>query len=478
MPSLSVVVRMSSDPGAEAPGDSVSVSTPEVRVEKAFAADRFPVPAIAFEIESLADEPVDLRVVDRIPESFPMEGIGFHPDYDSDNWTAYRDNRVEYVRTLDAGESVLTVYGVRIDDPSEAEQFMAEPTVETTPVDAAASVDGASDGAEDDAYDDDVLGRETTRPVRDALSGTDDDSELSGLGADTPSDDAPIPRELDDDATVVLGEGDDEVSRMDEGEDEDEDEDETLASADAAVAADPRRADGDEDVADRAESPDDHPEKVAKDEAEDDTPPARSTGAGGGAVPGSVAAALAAELRDGTVDDADLAALQDALETELPTSVDVRIQRLQSQVEDLSAYREALAEFLDENGTAEAVLEEVRAELDEVTDQVEAVEETVGDAAADTEAVVERLDGVEDRLASLEADLTERLDGVEGEIADVESRVDALEADVEERLDDIEADVEERLDDVEAEFEDVHDELAELDEFRERLSSAFGPGDE
>jgi hypothetical protein len=452
---LADVPRMANDPDPETP---VSVATGEVRVGKAFEADRFPVPAIAFEIESLADEPVRIRLVDQIPESFAMEGVGFHPDYDSENWTAYRDHRVAYERTLDPGESVLTVYGIRIDDPSEADPFLDEPTVELI------EPDDVTPGS------DEVLGRDTTQVVRDALSGG-DPSELSGMGAatDTDSDDsgpepllggrdpdpAPAPRVPAEDLTAALGDRDDEVTALgtgvdaaEDGDDAESDAEDVVAPADAATALDPR---SDEDA-----------EADEGTEADDEPATAADAAAGTTAAPGSVAAALAAEIREGTVDDDDLAVLHEAFEGEVPTSVDVRVGRLQSQVEDVLAYRDALADFLDENGTAEEVLGEVSEEVGDLNDRVEALDESLSAAAAERDDLRVAVDGTSDAVD----DVSERVAAVEDELAGVESRLERLD----ERLESVET--------LEEDLADVHEELDDLRSFRDRLNSAFGPGEE
>jgi len=441
---------MANDPGPDIP---VTVSTAEVRVGKAFEADRFPVPAVAFEIESLTDEPIRVRLVDDIPESFPMEGVGFHPDYEGDNWTAYRDNRVAYERTLEPGESVLTVYGIRIDDPEEADDFLGDPDIELIE-----HGDAAATG--------DVLGRETTQVVRDALSG-EESGDLSGLESEPLLDDeAPAPRERSDDPTVVTGDRDGSATAVDvEADDADEETDvddadeeeaaDTVPSAEVAEAFDPRGGEG----AEAAE-----PEPTADAEADDDaaenadaTADAPTTAAGS-----SIAAALAAEIRAGTVDDDDLTVLREAFEVEakggVPTSVDVRIGRLQSQIEDLLAYRDALADFLDENGTAEEVVGEVNAELADLTERVEALDDAVAEAdderaaiGDDVSAVTDRVDDAADRLETVATDL----DDLSATAERIEERLDAVE--------DLESDVA----DVEAELDDLRD-------FRDRLSNAFG----
>jgi archaellum component FlaC len=475
---LGKVWRMANDSDPETP---VSVSTGEVRVGKGFEADRFPVPAIAFEIESLADEPIRIRLVDRIPESFAMEGVGFHPDYDSDNWTAYRDHQVAYERTLEPDESVLTVYGIRIDDPEEAEAFLDEPTVELV---ESADADSAGD----------VLGRETTQVVRDALSG-EESADLSALDeagtaeteAETesesvavPDDDGPeslldepstaTPRETDDEPIPAMRTRDETVTtvgatrRTADGESEDEsaedgerdgdggEETDAAASADAAAAPDPRPA-----VVEADESP----APTTDDGADAADAAAPDTGAPAG-TPGSVASALAAELREGSVDDDDLVVLREAFESEVPTSVDVRVGRLQSQVEDVLAYRDALADFLDENGTAEQVLGDVSEEVSDLHDRVDDLDASLSVADDDRAALREEVAETGERVA----DVTDRLDDVEDDLDRVESRL----ADLDEQLSAVGS--------VEADVEEIRAELDELRSFRDRLNSAFGPGEE
>jgi archaellum component FlaC len=436
---------MSDEPGPEIP---VTMTTGEVRVGKAFEADRFPVPAIAFEVESLADEPIRIRLVDDIPESFPMEGVGFHPDYEGDNWTAYRDNRVAYERTLDPGESVLTVYGIRIDDPNEADDFLDDPEIELIEHGEAAATG-------------DVLGRETTQVVRDALSG-DESSDLGDLEAGSllDEDDTPAPRDRNADAVSVVGPRDEGVTPIDtDSDDEDADDDapDAVPSAAAADALDPRSGADDGAAAELEPEPDP--------DSEDGTGTTDDAGAAGSSTPApsdSIAATLAAEIRAGTVDDDDLAVLQEAFGGEVPTSVDVRVGRLQSQIEDLLAYRDALADFLDENGTAEEVVGEVSEELHDLTDRVDSLEASLAEADDDRAAIREEVSSLTDRVG----DVDDRIGTVETELDDLQSTAETLD----ERLDAVE--------ELESDIEDIEAELDDLRDFRDRLSSAFGTGEE
>jgi prefoldin subunit 5 len=456
---------------------SVSVSTEEVRVGKAFEADRFPVPAIAFQIESLAEDPIRIRLVEHIPESFPMEGVGFHPNYDSDNWTAYRDHRVAYERTIDPGESVLTVYGIRIDDPSEADDFLDEPTIELIETDT-------------DPDTGDVLGRETTQVVRDALSGDGDDglSDLDSgplLGdpddppatepdadADADTDAIPTPRDPADDLDAAMRDGDTDVTRVDtpdaaaEAESEAENETEVKNEADteekaeapesvhssaAAESLDPRDTPA---AADESAGDDDRDDAAKTDPASEHAADRPTVGTD------SVAAALAAEIRADRVDDDDLSVLREALDEASPTSVDARIGRLQSEVADLLAYRDALAGFLDENGTAEEALENVTEELNDLTARVESLDDSLSTAETDRADLRDEVAAITDDVAAV----SDRIESLDDSLNELGETVDSLD----DRLETVEA--------FENDIEALRSNIDDLQTFRNRLGDAFGAG--
>ncbi|MFB6244421.1 MAG: AAA family ATPase, partial [Halobaculum sp.] len=140
--------------------EPVEVTHDGLVVTKRFDAEEFPVPAIAFTISSRRSEPVEVRLVDRIPDDFPMDRVGFHPEYEAEHWTAYQDQRVEFRRRLGPDEEVQTVYGIRTDSLDDIGRFLDEPTVE----EIAEEADLAGDVA-------DVIGDDSSQVVRDVLSG-------------------------------------------------------------------------------------------------------------------------------------------------------------------------------------------------------------------------------------------------------------------------------------------------------------------
>ena len=523
---------MSSDPESQL---LRSVTEGEVTVTKSYAPEEFPVPAIKFVVESTADERLDVRVVDTIPEEFPMENVGFHPDFEKDNWTAYRTHKVEYDRTLDPGESVTTVYGIRLEE-TEPAAFMIDPELELLGGDGLGSTDQALDA---------VLGDDSNQVVRDVLSGQreslpglDDEGDVT---IDSPSVDAEHEDGVDEDAGVDADAGDADLDLdLDEATSDaprpaafddsgvpvtDQPADAVVTAFDGGAAADVdlddgapadeegERVDTDdgvvEDIALEVEADessvatDAAPEATENDGEDHDDVPVKEaeTGRNAHVTAGSVLAALTNELTRDDVDDAALEAIREALgvdehtDTEsVPRSVDLRIQRLQNQVEDLAAYSAGLEAFLDEEGTAEELIEDFRAEveattgtIDALVDRVDAadedraglrdglsgVESDVSELSGRFEAVDDRLDSLDDRLAGVDS----RLDAVDDQLGDVDETVDALD----DRLDSLDdrlagvdtwlGEVDERASHADDRVGSLHEEMGEV---REELATLDG----
>lgn len=489
---------------------SVRVSDGDVNVEKSFSADEFPVPAIKFRISSDSEEAVHVRIVDSIPKDFPMEGVGFHPNYESDNWTAYKDQRVEYERTLDPKESITTVYGIRLNTVSEAASFLVEPVLERPPVpEDREEAERTDDGVED------ILGEDRSQLVRDALQGNGSLAEEETLPRDDVGGDADSAVDADvADAGAETGSGIEEaedavemalesIPNPAEGADETTEPRELAADSTSVVVDSPAGADdADEPTAD--ENDGEETEYVDVEDAVSDEDAAADAGAEEGGVSrvapagdGSFASALAAEIRDGRVSEDDLELIRSELDSGLPRSADVRIRRLQAQMDDLEAYSDALAEFIDEEGTGADVVASLREGMRNVSEELDALEASADDAEDERSAIrsdVSRLrsdlgaldERVEDAAQGLSDvgetadsnaaavedlrsdydDVSGRVDGVESEVADVSTRV----GDVAEEASAANATASE----LDGELGDVREDIAALDgdivEVRETLS--------
>ncbi len=430
---------MSQEPEAD---DMIATSADGIHVRKRFSAEEFPVPAIEFTLHSERDEAVEVRLEDSIPESFPMDRVGFHPDYESDNWTAYQDHRVEYRRRFEPGEEVTTVYGIRTDDPEEGKKFLDEPTVEIVGPDE-------SGGAERDSAEVVQEPMGTEHQERDAsieAPGPEIEAEPGAVADAVPDPSTtqgpasgPDPRTVRDDTTSAV------AVRRETG----------AVNGSAGTGTD----------ADSGTGPDV--------EASD-----------------SVAAALAEEIREGRVSDEDLDILKEGLELGRvghTTSVDARISRLQSRVEDLAAYSDALAEFIDENGSAQEVIDRLEADFERIQDTVgsfedrlDAAETERGDLSSEMETLEEGLDSVETALDALEEDirsvhrdvaeldrdhtaLSEEVSTLDGDIDALTEEVTAIDGEVADLSEDINL-VDDDLADLDADLSEVTEEVAALDE--------------
>ncbi|MFD1597845.1 hypothetical protein ACFSBX_02580, partial [Halobellus rarus] len=461
---------------------TTSVSDDEVSVEKSFAEDEFPVPAIKFRLSAESDDPVHIRLVDQIPEDFPMEGVGFHPDYESDNWTAYKDHRVEYERTLDPGEETTTVYGIRLEQASDVEGFLGEPILERPP----APEERQSEEPPRDVED--ILGTDRSQLVRDALQGngrlavesevepepepepeppvsddgpgvvesespgsegghvedeppadgtvpvedeppTDedesadeptpvaDDPEASVASADSGpravgTDLPPAARKRDDDRITAVSPEDDPTTEggVEEGpsagevSDDDTEPETDAVEAEAAEedAAEEGEAVDDGAVEEHVDAPGASADQAAEEvteavqgeaePAEEETETAHGTTT---PAEGGLAATLASEIRAGEVSESDLETLRGELDAGLPRSADVRIRRVQAQMEDLNAYADAIAEFIDEEGTGAELVERLDAELTEINEELDDLRASVAAADDERAAIRGSVEGVD-----------------------------------------------------------------------------------
>jgi len=525
------------------PDEEIEVSSDGVRVQKSFEADEFPVPAIRFLIESDRDEATSIRLAERIPEDFPMDGVGFHPDYESDKWTAYEDHHVEYSRHLDPDETVETVYGIRVGAPEEAEPFLTDPDVRVESVEGAGEETDDPTEADDEALADtmidDIASESDSQAVKDmiaedgAIPGLDDESEteadddggldldLGTSGADE-SDDGPdvdfgeksLPddeseTEADDDGGIDLDVGGDTDATEDAADAETDEEggidldlgEQTETEADepdreeAPVESDTPDVDLDVEEPESAEEAtaeeteaevetesDDEPEPEASDEsaAADEAVAAGDDGAGATASTaetGSVAERLAEELRSGEVSEEDKDAITEALDLEPePSSVETaRIEHLQSRVEDVAAYAEALEEFLDEEGTAEELIEDFRSDVEDLRGEVQELDDEVGEL----DEAVQDLDAEVDTVQSDLGETDEQVDELDEDLSTVETRADDLRTDVDAVDDEVGsvasdlASLEDDLGDVEGDLEDVEGDVESIEEWRSQLGEMF-----
>lgn len=174
-----------------------------------------------------------------------------------------------------------------------------------------------------------------------------------------------------------------------------------------------------------------------------------------GAADGDVVSALVDQLRADEVTPGQRATIREELDIATPESMAVRLEYLQSRVAELDAYTDALEEFLDAEGGAEALLGALRADIAAAESRVDVLEAALEEEATQRAALAERLDALEERCG--------RLDDVEAEVSSLDDTVDEVAARQDQRFDELEASVEALRGDVE-----------DGKELRERLSRVVG----
>jgi archaellum component FlaC len=413
---------------------SVVVERGGVSVEKSFEPDDFPVPAIAFVIHSDRDETTNVRIVDQVPDDVPAQDIGFHPKYGADFWSV-EDDEIVFEREFEAGEEYTTVYGLRAKDTDEVERFLTEPTIE---------------GVEGEETVSDIIGDEAD----DADADDGDEAETDEEEVDTSIDlDDPTGTEQAADAD------DEEPTRPEPAEASADDLESAIADLDETGDGDEEAAEGDEPAAG------DDGEVSAAVESVGGQPESAGNGASAAVAPEDLAAALAAEIRDGDVADEDLETLREALGADLESSggevpghVEARIDKLQGDVDEVVAYTGALESFLDDAGSADELLE-MREEFDDLRGSVDELEGTVA--------------GMDDRLDEVAA-TTESLEGsietLHDDVADLESGLSDLESQLADLEDDIGEDLSERVADLEHELDEMEEDIETLDNLRQALA--------
>ena len=434
---------------SDADSEEISVSANGITVRKSLNTDQFRTPAVVFDVRSERSDAAMIRLRDDAPEVVEMENIGFHPDYGSDHWFV-EEREVVFERTIAPGEEYTTIYGIRDIEDEAFESLLTDPSLEV--------VDEGAEGELDEI--DDVVSEGNSQAVRDVISGERDT--LPGLEEELESLEDEIDVDaLEEDADVTVADAPDEAVEADDTGPEvaeaESAKEEAVAPEMPDTEAEPEAEDGDE-TEEEAEA-----ELKAEPEAEvtpgdapgDEEAPAMPAG--------GVARVLAKELRQGNVSEEDRKLLRDELAfTE--GSTEARIQHLQNRMSDLAAYTDALEVFLDEEGRGRELLDDLDREIESLRGDIADLQENVDDLRSDVSGIETRTGETADAVSALEASVDDVEDAV-SEVDDLADRIDEFEDDLD------------RIDDLEDELEAVRGDVREMTQFRDRLTSVFGPAD-
>ena len=326
------------------------------------------------------------------------------------------DDTITFERELEAGGSYTTVYGIRATGSDNVQQFLTEPAIEE--VDPPLPEGETVDQG-------DVIPESDDDVVKDAIAG---DGEIPGLEDEDEED------ENDEDVTLELNDPNNEGQA------------ETEASSNG------------EDGDDGGDS-------------------------GGGTVAlenGSLAGALATEIREQNVSGEDLKLLRRALDVAAKNDGvnEARIEQLQSDISDLRAYTGALEEFLDENGTGDEMIREFEAELESFDDRLQSVQSEIQSNTEEVDAISETVSQVDEEMDSLSEEVDSvsgEMESVQDEVASVSGQLDDLDAaigDIEGEIDELEGKITEG--DIESQIDEIQQEIDELQTWQEQIKETFG----
>lgn len=435
-------------------GDLLAVDRTFVARESGIIAD--------IRIASHADSPVKYRVIDPFPSAFDVEEIGFHPDYEPSHGRI-DNSQIIIGGVVDHDDDHLVKYGMcpfQARPPEELARVQREhPPV----IDLEERVD---------AHSVDEIDLETPTFARGTSSA---DRSSSGIYSSF--------------KRSVLGETNSDDTEPTGSAEAPETAPTTSEEAAEAVADAISDLEAINDVTDSASA---DPETV--EELFEHAESGSETDADPPAVPPredkQVVDQLLDELRDESASAErrealaeELTALLNTQEPILPQSAAVRLRELESKMAELSAYREALRDLIDEHGTAEEFVTEIKSSIATVETTIEDLRDDLESTTADLEVIdanqEELADDLEDLDSSLEAlaadstagrdDLADDIDSLEDTVDDLRDTVGDARTELAAEIDHLTSSIEQ----VEADIDTLGDDVEEGKARRRAIAKAL-----
>jgi predicted nucleic acid-binding Zn-ribbon protein len=126
--------------------EQIAKQTDGITVEKTVELTEGTIAKAHFELDSAHSDPVEVRLVDGIPEALSPTEVGFHADFHAEHWTIRDDGCVAFEGTVDPASTLETMYGLKLPSREDVEEVGEPPAVEiltegTDPDDVAAAVE-------------------------------------------------------------------------------------------------------------------------------------------------------------------------------------------------------------------------------------------------------------------------------------------------------------------------------------------------
>ena len=366
----------------------ITASAGGVDLEKYYDESELPVPAVVYEIRSERQDTVEIRIVESVPDGLEKDQIGFHGEFTRDVWTV-ENERLIFDHLIEGESAYRTVYALKPNSPFETEELVTEPVeLDIEPAghakefvsgDPTWSVESAVIDDEPSPSEADATGEPSTGETDADSTGSEQTADPSG-GQQTRTDDG-----TDGFADIFAEQGDERSSEPTT--------DGTPSKADGGAGS----SDGILDV----QSPSDSEPTAGESPAPHDAAVSGETNADSD----SVVEQLVSEIRSGAVPEEDIEYLRRELgaTTEVPKSVEARINKLQSDVADLQAYTDALERFIDTHGQAEDAVDSFERRLDDIDEKVEELSAVTGELEEQMPAddIEQRFEELEDEIEDL-----------------------------------------------------------------------------
>ena len=137
-------------------------------------------------------------------------------------------------------------------------------------------------------------------------------------------------------------------------------------------------------------------------------------------------------------DTDDVTTLRDELDQEQSAnSVAVRLDHVQSQMDTFAAYIDSLEEFLDEEGTAQQLLENLRADMDDLREELQSGADERDELHArvtELEATTPSATEVDAEIARIDCALENLANEFRRETDELHARLDTIQADLDDQI--------------------------------------------
>lgn len=448
---------------------------------------------ISLSLTSRCEAPVAVKVSVPMPSEAAMLETGFHPKHEPQNWNL-DDTTLKFEDTVPADEPLLILLGLVPLDEGSVDLSLSEPTIEAShPVDSEADESmpeaplfRSSSSATTEAANDDTEGP-TPAAQADSLA---DSPEPDESTADTSE-----PGKLEFTTGEVEDDRDSDQPEVADAQPTGSIDMEFLESVSSESGADEEVSAGDDSGPGQTGMGEPHADSEqpsdmgsANDSVADPTS-AETSGLGTETDrPVDVLSTLVDQLESSDPDDETLAALREHLAPDSRRSIDVRLEHIQSRMDDLAAYTDALEGFIDEHGTASDFMHQVESELEAIRSEMRTVKGETESANAAREELAERVSELESSLEEVGSDFRSRIENIyddldalrgtveqhEDEVQSLESTINDHGADLEavaNRLEGVDSELNERIDDIAADLSSTNERIqTQQDTFENRLS--------